>query len=87
MAMSRDSVKRCMQSALQAYQADLQKELSKSIIEEAFSELRRATDLSLRVTKQTTCTTMVTTERHLWLNLTGIKLSSSPNMLRHPSPN
>lgn len=39
--MSRDSVRWCMQSALQAYQADLQKELSMSIIEEAFSELRR----------------------------------------------
>ncbi|KAL0170944.1 hypothetical protein M9458_035540, partial [Cirrhinus mrigala] len=42
-------------------------------------ELRRATDLSLRTTKQASCSiarsmaAMVAAERHLWLNLTGIK--------------
>ncbi len=68
-------------AVLQAYQADLLKELSTggTIDEEAFSELRRATDLSLRATKQTaraighSMAAMVSTERHLWLNLTGIK--------------
>ncbi|KAI2642464.1 Lamina-associated polypeptide 2, isoform alpha [Labeo rohita] len=66
---------------LQAYQADLLKDLSTggSISEEAFLELCRATDLSLRATKQTahsisrSMTAMVAAERHLWLNLTGIK--------------
>ena len=68
-------------AVLQAYQADLLKDLSTggSIDEEAFLELRRATDLSLRATKQTaraigrSMAAMVSTERHLWLNLTGIK--------------
>ncbi|KAI2653826.1 Gag-Pol polyprotein [Labeo rohita] len=66
---------------LQAYQADLLKDLSMggSISEEAFLELRRATDLSFRATKQTarsigrSMAAMVAAERHLWLNLTGIK--------------
>ncbi len=68
-------------AVLQAYQADLLKDLSTggSIDEEAFLELCRATDLSLRATKQTaraigrSMAAMVSTERHLWLNLTGIK--------------
>ncbi|KAI2646935.1 Transposon Ty3-G Gag-Pol polyprotein [Labeo rohita] len=66
---------------LQAYQADLLKDLStgRSFSEEAFLELRRATDLSLRATKQTarsigrSMAAMVAAERHLWLNLTGMK--------------
>lgn len=61
--------------------ADLLKDLSisGSIDEESFSELRRTTDWSLRVTKQMARTIghsmpgLVSTERHLWLNLTGIK--------------
>ncbi len=68
-------------AVLQAYQADLLKDLSTggSIDEEAFLELRRATDLSLCATKQTaraighSMAAMVSTERHLWLKLTGIK--------------
>ncbi|RXN10709.1 guanylate cyclase 2G-like protein [Labeo rohita] len=68
-------------AVLQAYQADLLKDLSTdgTIDEEAFLELRRATDLSLRATKQTarpigrSMAAMVSTERHLGLNLTGIK--------------
>uniref|UniRef100_A0A9J8CR92 Uncharacterized protein n=1 Tax=Cyprinus carpio carpio TaxID=630221 RepID=A0A9J8CR92_CYPCA len=56
---------------LQAYQADLLKDLSvgSKIDEEAFAELRRATDLSLRVTKQTaraigrSMSALVSTER------------------------
>ncbi len=64
---------------LQAYQADLLKDLSTSglaeglehIDEKAFSELCRATDLSLCATKQTahvighSMAAMVSTERHL----------------------
>lgn len=66
---------------LQAYQADL-KDLSMcegNISEQVFAELSRPTDLSLHVTKQTVCAighsigAMVATERHLGLNLTGIK--------------
>ncbi len=66
-------------AVLEAYQADLLKDLSTggSIDKEAFLELRRATDLSLRATKQMaigrSMAAMVSTERHLWLNLTGIK--------------
>lgn len=42
-------------AVLQAYHPDLLKDLGtyRRIDEEAFSELRRATDLSLRATKQT----------------------------------
>ncbi|KAI2664143.1 Iporin [Labeo rohita] len=66
---------------LQAYQADLLKDISAggTIDEEVLSELCRTTDLSLRATKQTGCAigcfmaAMVSTERHLWLNLMGIK--------------
>ncbi len=68
-------------AVLQAYQAYLLKDLSTggSIDEEAFLELRRATDLSLCATKQTaraigrSMAAMVSTEIHLWLKLTGIK--------------
>ena len=68
-------------AVLQAYQADLLKDLSTSgtLNHDAFNELRRATDLSLRATKQTaraigrSMASLVTAERHLWLNLTGIK--------------
>ncbi|XDV19573.1 hypothetical protein PO909_025020 [Leuciscus waleckii] len=68
-------------AVLQVYQADFLKDLSAgtTIDEEAFSELHRATDLSLRATKQTarafgrSMSALVSTERHLWLNLTGIK--------------
>lgn len=68
---------------LQAYQADLLKELDhgEGLPSEAVKELHRATDLVLHVTKQTVCAishlmaviTMVVTGRHLWLNLIGIK--------------
>ncbi len=61
-----------------------------TIDEEAFSELRRATDLSLRATKQTahaigrSMAAMVSTERHLWLNLTGIKERNRSFLLDAP---
>lgn len=74
-------------AVLQAYQADLN--AGSTIDEEAFTELRWATNLSLHTTKQTACSiavqwhcanqsscsmaALMSTERHLWLNLTGIK--------------
>ncbi len=66
---------------LQAYQAELLKELDEGegITPEAVKELRRATNLALGATKHTaravgrSMAGMVTVERHLWLNLTEIK--------------
>lgn len=69
-------------AVLQTYQTDLLKELSMcggNVNEEVFAELCQATDLSLHMTKQTapaisrSMGAMVATERHLWLNLSGIK--------------
>lgn len=54
-------------------------------------ELRRATDLSLRATKQTAraigrfMAAMVSAERHLWLNLRGIKKKDRVFLLDAPS--
>ncbi len=64
-------------AVLQAYQADLLKDLDqgRGLPPEAVEELRRTTDLDLSATKQTAATigrsmvAMVATERHLWLNL------------------
>lgn len=68
-------------AVLQAYQAELLKELDEGegITPEAVKELRRATDLALRATKHTaravgrTMAGLISVERHLWLNLTDIK--------------
>ncbi len=68
-------------AVLQAYQAELLKELDEGegITPEAVKELRRATDLALRATKHTaravgrSMVGMVMVKRHLWLNLTDIK--------------
>ncbi len=68
-------------AVLQAYQADLLKELDEG---EGFGaddicELHRTTDLSLRATKETaraigrSMATLVAAERHLWLTLSDIK--------------
>ncbi len=68
-------------AVLQAYQADLHKELDEG---EGFSaddicELRRTADLSLRATKETaraigrSMAALVAAERHLWLTLSDIK--------------
>ncbi len=59
---------------LQAYQADILKEMDEGtgLIPEAMKELRRSTDLALRATKHT-ARTSVAAERHLWLNLTEIR--------------
>ncbi len=68
-------------SLLQAYQAELLADLNEGegIGPNAVCELCRATDLSLRGTKETarligrSMTALVATERHLWLNLNNIK--------------
>ncbi|CAM4607827.1 unnamed protein product [Leuciscus chuanchicus] len=68
-------------SIMQAYQAELlgDSEEGVGISADTVSELRRATDLSLRATKETaksigrSMAALVATERHLWLNLSDIK--------------
>ncbi|KAL0163655.1 hypothetical protein M9458_039408, partial [Cirrhinus mrigala] len=65
---------------LQAYQADLLKDLDKGkgLSADEAAELRRTTDLALRATKQTasaigrSMAAMVVMERHLWVNLADI---------------
>ncbi|KAL1256647.1 hypothetical protein QQF64_012192 [Cirrhinus molitorella] len=67
-------------AVLQAYQADLLKDLDAREGKESdeVAELRRATDLSLRATKETaraighSMAVLVATERHLWLNLSNM---------------
>ncbi|KAI2657343.1 Transposon Ty3-G Gag-Pol polyprotein [Labeo rohita] len=68
-------------SVLQAYQADLLKELDEGeeIKDSDISELRRTADLSLRATKETaraigrSMAALVAAERHLWLTLSDMK--------------
>ncbi|KAL0162259.1 hypothetical protein M9458_041655, partial [Cirrhinus mrigala] len=80
-------------AVLQAYQADLLKELDKGeeIKTEDITELRRATDLSLRATKETaraigrSMAAMVAAERHLWLTLSHVKDPTSSSWTP-PSP-
>ncbi|KAL0161370.1 hypothetical protein M9458_045095, partial [Cirrhinus mrigala] len=68
-------------SVLQAYQADLLKELDEGaeIRDSDISELRRTADLSLRATKETaraigrSMASLVAAERHLWLTLSDMK--------------
>ncbi len=65
---------------LQAYQADLLKEMDEGdeIKNEDIVELHRDTDLSLRATKETaraigrSMAALVATQRHLWLTLSQI---------------
>ncbi len=67
-------------AVLQAYQADLLKDLDKGqgLSPDEVAELRRITDLALRATKQAatamgrSMAAMVVTERHLWVNLADI---------------
>ncbi len=67
-------------AVLQAYQADLLKDLDKGqgLSPDEVAELRRTTDLALRTTKQAatamgrSMAAMVVTERHLWVNLADI---------------
>ncbi len=68
-------------AVLQAYQADLLKELDEGegFNADDISELRRTADLSLRATKETaraigrSMAALVAAERHLWLTLSDIK--------------
>ncbi len=68
-------------AVLQAYQADLLKELDEGegINADDISELRKTADLSLCATKETACAigrykaALVVAERHLWLTLSDIK--------------
>ncbi len=68
-------------AVLQAYQADLLKELDEGeeVKSDDISELRRTADLSLRATKDTTraisrsMAALVAAERHLWLTLSDMK--------------
>ncbi len=67
-------------AVLQAYQADLLKDLDKvqGLSSDEVAELHRTTDLALRATKQAatamgrSMAAMVVTERHLWVNLADI---------------
>ncbi len=67
-------------AVLQAYQADLLKDLDKGqgLSPDEVAELRRTTDLALCATKQAatamgrSMAAMVVTERHLWVNLADI---------------
>ncbi len=77
---------------LQAYQADVLKEMDEGIglTPEAVKELRRATDLALRATKHTARAVgrpmagSVAAERHLWLNLTEISEKEEVFLLDTP---
>ncbi len=77
---------------MQAYQADFLKDLDEGEgpTPGDLAELRRAADLSLRVTKETarafgrSMAAMVATERHLWLNLSGIKEKDRAFLLDAP---
>ncbi len=68
-------------AVLQAYQADLLKELDEGeeVKSDDIQELRRTADLSLRATKETakaigrSMAALVAVERHLWLTLSDIK--------------
>ncbi len=70
-------------SVLQAYQADLLKELDEreQVSSDDIAKLRRTADLSLRATKETaraigrSMAAMVAAERHLWLTLSDMKAS------------
>ncbi|KAI2643018.1 Lamina-associated polypeptide 2, isoform alpha [Labeo rohita] len=67
-------------AVLQAYQADLLKDLDKGqgLSPDEVAELRRTTDLALRATKQAatamgrSMAARVVTERHLWVNLADL---------------
>ncbi len=68
-------------SVLQAYQADLMKEMDEreAMSPDDILELRKTADLALRATKETaraigrSMAAMVAAERHLWLTLSDIK--------------
>ncbi|KAL0188890.1 hypothetical protein M9458_015989, partial [Cirrhinus mrigala] len=79
-------------AVLQAYQADLLKDLNKgkSLSPDEVAELRRTTDLALHATKQAatamgrSMAAMVVTERHLWMNLADIGRKEKGFLLDSP---
>ncbi len=79
-------------AVLQAYQADLLKDLDKGqgLSPDEVAELRRTTDLALRATKQATTAmgrsmaAMVVMERHLWVNLADIGKKEKGFLLNAP---
>ncbi|ROL52327.1 hypothetical protein DPX16_18695 [Anabarilius grahami] len=79
-------------SIMQAYQADLLKDLGESdeVGVDLIQELRLSADLALRATKETaksvgrSMAALVATERHLWLNLTEIKERDKTFLLDAP---
>ncbi len=77
-------------AVLQAYQAELLEDFEETIKSDYIAELRRATDLSLRATKETakaigrSMAALVVTERHLWLNRSQIKDKDRAFLLNAP---
>lgn len=79
-------------AVLQAYQVDLLKdtEVAEGVAPAEIKELCCTTDLVLRATKQADCAinlylaALVTTKRHLWLNLSGLKEKERSFLLDAP---
>ncbi len=79
-------------AVLQAYQADLLKDLDngQGLSPDEVAELRRTTDLALRATKQAatamgrSMAAMVVTERHLWVNLADLEKKEKAFLLDVP---
>ncbi len=79
-------------AVLQAYQADLLKDLDngQALSPDEVAELRRTRDLALRATKQAatamgrSMAAMVVTERHLWVNLADLEKKENGFLLDAP---
>ncbi len=79
-------------AVLQAYQADLLKDLDngQGLSPDEVAELHRTTDLALRATKQAatamgrSMAAMVVTERHLWVNLADLERKEKGFLLDAP---
>ncbi len=79
-------------AVLQAYQADLLKDLDdgQGLSPDEVAELRSTTDLALRATKQAatamgrSMVAMVVTERHLWVNLADLEKKEKGFLLDAP---
>ncbi len=79
-------------AVLQAYQADLLKDLDngQGLSPDQVAELRRTTDLALRATKQAatamgrSMAAMVVTEMHLWVNLADLERKEKGFLLDTP---
>ncbi len=79
-------------AVLQAYQADLLKDLDngQGLSPDEVAELHRTTDLALSATKQAatamgrSMAAMVVTERHLWVNLADLERKEKGFLLNAP---